>query len=200
MTGNGDIALAPIGAALREEVQKPEYWKKWKQGWDTTELLLKEPPETQAEFVIAMVRRTLKPEEKPVDVLGALENFFSRVITGQPAHVGTLVVSPRTIPLDQMSETERELYITDLVNYAATGALKELVRSRVPLSEAQVVQLLELYIVPGRSIDSSGGKASHRIFLPFEGDGMLAIILSKAFLLVEGTKITDRTILRQLPS
>lgn len=57
-----------------------------------------------------------------------------------------------------------------------------------------------LCIVPGRSIDSSGGKASHRIFLPFEGDGMLAIILSKAFLLVEDTKITDRTILRQLPS
>lgn len=145
MTGNGNIALAPIWAALREEVQKPEYWKKWKQGWDTTELLLKEPPETQAEFVVATVRRTLKPDEKPVDVLGALGNFLSRVITGQPAHVGTLVVSPRTIPLDQMSEKERERYITDRVNYAATGVLKELVRSRVPLSEAQVVQLLELY-------------------------------------------------------
>lgn len=81
MTGNGNIALSPIWAALREEVQKPEYWKKWKQGWDTTELLLKEPPETRAEFVVATVRRTLKPEEKPVDVLGALGNFLSRVIT-----------------------------------------------------------------------------------------------------------------------
>lgn len=56
-----------------------------------------------------------------------------------------------------------------------------------------------LCIVPGRSIDSSGGKVSHRIFLPFEGDGMLAVILSKAFVLAEDTKITDPTILRQLP-
>jgi len=37
-----------------------------------------------------------------------------------------------------------------------------------------------------------------RIFLPFEGDGTLAVILSKAFLLAEDTKITDPTITNQL--
>ena len=35
-------------------------------------------------------------------------------------------------------------------------------------------------------------------FLPYEGDQRLAIILSKAFLLAEDTKITDETITRQL--
>lgn len=35
-------------------------------------------------------------------------------------------------------------------------------------------------------------------FLPFEGDGMLAVILSKAFLLPADGKITDETNLRQI--
>jgi len=35
-------------------------------------------------------------------------------------------------------------------------------------------------------------------FLPFEGDQRLALILSKAFLLAEDTKITDPTITRQI--
>lgn len=145
MTGSGNATLAPIWAALREEVQKPDYWKKWKQGWDTTKLLLKESPETQAEFVIATVRRALKPEEKAVAPLAALGSFLSRVITGQNPQLQTLVVSSRSIPLDQMSEKERERYIADRVNYAATGVLNELVRRRVLLSDAQVIQLLELY-------------------------------------------------------
>jgi hypothetical protein len=34
--------------------------------------------------------------------------------------------------------------------------------------------------------------------LPFEGDGALSVILSKAFLLAADDKITDATILRQL--
>ena len=57
-----------------------------------------------------------------------------------------------------------------------------------------------LCIVPGRSRGVGGGRAPARIFLPFEGDNMLAIILSKAFLLAKDTKITDPTIPRQLPS
>ena len=49
-----------------------------------------------------------------------------------------------------------------------------------------------LCIVPGRS-DETGD-----LFLPFEGDRMLAIILSKAFLLAEDTKIQDPTIVSQI--
>jgi hypothetical protein len=39
---------------------------------------------------------------------------------------------------------------------------------------------------------------TEKVFLPFEGDKTLAVILSKAFLLAEDTKITDQTILRQI--
>jgi len=39
---------------------------------------------------------------------------------------------------------------------------------------------------------------SDRVFLPFEGDKTLAVILSKAFLLAEDTKITDPSILSQI--
>jgi hypothetical protein len=39
---------------------------------------------------------------------------------------------------------------------------------------------------------------SEGLFLPFEGDRTLAIILSKAFLLAEDTKIKDETIIRQI--
>ena len=50
-----------------------------------------------------------------------------------------------------------------------------------------------LCIVPTRA-PASGNK----LFLPFEGDRTLAIILSKAFLLAEDTKINDPTILHQI--
>ncbi len=49
-----------------------------------------------------------------------------------------------------------------------------------------------LCIVPNRS--AAGGKA----FLPFEGDNLLSIILSKAFLLAEDSKIKDPTIVSQI--
>jgi hypothetical protein len=39
-----------------------------------------------------------------------------------------------------------------------------------------------------------------KLFLPFEGDRTLAIILSKAFLLSEDTNIKDPTILHQISS
>ena len=41
-------------------------------------------------------------------------------------------------------------------------------------------------------------RSAARVFLPFEGDSTLAIILSKAFLLAEDDKITDQTILSQI--
>jgi len=145
MMGNRKMSLAPIWATLREEVQTPEYWNKWKHGWETTKLLLKEPAQTQSEFVMETVRRTLKPEPKPVAPLASFGNFLSRVITGRNPNLQTLVVSSRTVPLDQMSESEKERYIADRLNYAATRVLNELVRHRVPLSETQVIQLLEMY-------------------------------------------------------
>lgn len=52
-----------------------------------------------------------------------------------------------------------------------------------------------LCIVPAQSqIDKAGDK----LFLPFEGDRTLSVIISKAFLLAADDKITDPTILRQL--
>jgi len=52
-----------------------------------------------------------------------------------------------------------------------------------------------LCIVPDRSAKTMGESA---VFLPFEGDAVLCIILSKAQLLMDDNKITDPTILRQL--
>lgn len=51
-----------------------------------------------------------------------------------------------------------------------------------------------LCIVPDRSKKG----ASENLFLPFEGDNGLSIILSKAFLLVDDDKITDSTITSQI--
>jgi Domain of unknown function (DUF4132) len=53
-----------------------------------------------------------------------------------------------------------------------------------------------LCIVPAHGA-ANGGLGS-KVFLPFEGDGTLAIILSKAFLLAQDKKIKDPTILRQI--
>jgi Domain of unknown function (DUF4132) len=50
-----------------------------------------------------------------------------------------------------------------------------------------------LCIVPNRKEDKET-----KLFLPFEGDQMLSIIISKAFLLAEDRKITDGSILSQL--
>lgn len=49
-------------------------------------------------------------------------------------------------------------------------------------------------------VPTPGGAAAGRgrMFLPFEGDDMLSIILSKALLLAEDTHIKDATILRQM--
>lgn len=52
-----------------------------------------------------------------------------------------------------------------------------------------------LCIVPSGSAEAFGGS---KVFLPFEGDRTLAIILSKVFLLADDAKITDSTIVRQI--
>lgn len=53
-----------------------------------------------------------------------------------------------------------------------------------------------LCIVAGPS--QAFGGSRDKVFLPFEGDNTLSLILSKAFLLAEDWKITDPTILRQI--
>ena len=52
-----------------------------------------------------------------------------------------------------------------------------------------------LCIVPDRSNRVVGAP---EVFLPFEGDAVLSIILSKALLLLDDDQITDETIVRQL--
>lgn len=53
-----------------------------------------------------------------------------------------------------------------------------------------------LCIVPDRRVEKKG----ENVFLPFEGDSILSIIISKAFLLADDTKITDTTIISQINS
>jgi len=53
-----------------------------------------------------------------------------------------------------------------------------------------------LCIVPGRGIGQAGSFG--RVFLPFEGDDTLSIILSKAFLLANDASIKDPSIVRQI--
>jgi molybdopterin-guanine dinucleotide biosynthesis protein A len=52
-----------------------------------------------------------------------------------------------------------------------------------------------LCIVPSGSVETFG---RDKVFLPFEGDRILSIVLSKAFMLAEDGKITDPTIVRQI--
>lgn len=52
-----------------------------------------------------------------------------------------------------------------------------------------------LCIVPSSNSETFG---QGKVFLPFEGDRVLSIILSKAFMLAEDTRITDPTITRQI--
>lgn len=52
-----------------------------------------------------------------------------------------------------------------------------------------------LCIVPSGGAEKFG---EGKVFLPFEGDRILSIVLSKAFMLAEDKKITDSTIIRQI--
>ncbi|MGH3265061.1 MAG: hypothetical protein ACRDNS_24065 [Trebonia sp.] len=45
---------------------------------------------------------------------------------------------------------------------------------------------------------AGNGLGDHQIYLPFEGDLTLSVIVSKAMLLARDEKITDPAILRQL--
>jgi len=53
-----------------------------------------------------------------------------------------------------------------------------------------------LCIVPDRKSDAT--QAASKVFLPFEGDHTLSVVLSKAFLLAEDDRIKDKTIIRQI--
>jgi hypothetical protein len=53
-----------------------------------------------------------------------------------------------------------------------------------------------LCIVPSRG--AAAKDPAQGVFLPFEGDGQLSVILSKAFLLAHDTAIADPTITRQI--
>jgi hypothetical protein len=44
----------------------------------------------------------------------------------------------------------------------------------------------------------SGARRTDNIYLPFEGDNILSLILSKAFLLADDEKIKDQTIMNQI--
>jgi hypothetical protein len=59
-----------------------------------------------------------------------------------------------------------------------------------------------IMIMPGNRylciLKSPKARQADKIHLPFAGDGLLSVILSKAFLLVNDDKITDKTILSQL--
>jgi hypothetical protein len=52
-----------------------------------------------------------------------------------------------------------------------------------------------LCIVPKQSAAAADGG---KVFLPFEGDNLMSVILSKAFLLAEDKKIKDATIVSQI--
>lgn len=75
--------------------------------------------------------------------------------------------------------------------------LRQRRRGRIHLGSGNI--LMEpndeyLCIVPGARAES----VRERVFLPFEGDRTLAIILSKAFMLAEDDRITDPSITRQI--
>lgn len=52
-----------------------------------------------------------------------------------------------------------------------------------------------LCIVPDRG---TKGGTTQRVYLPFEGDGLMSVILSKAMMLADDTKIKDPSIVSQI--
>jgi hypothetical protein len=90
---------------------------------------------------------------------------------------------PRTSIADRCTLTDRYLVVQgDLRTY------------KIHLGSANILMDLGdvyLCIVSAR-------KQSAKVFLPFEEDGRLSLILSKAFLLAGDSKITDESILRQI--
>lgn len=114
-------------------------------------------------------------------------------------------ISHSTAPLDVSGESRKQL-LAELIpslNIADRCSLVDryltvrgrLRTYRIHLGSGNVLMDNDRYlcIVP-RSVSENMGEA----FLPFEGDRMLSIILSKAVMLAADDKIADRTILSQL--
>jgi len=114
-------------------------------------------------------------------------SFGTLSATAQTRHVVLSRLLPRLKIDSRCSLTERFLMVRgDLRTY------------KIHLGSGNI--LMEpndqyLCIVQDRGSNSSAAPVN---FLPFEGDQRLALILSKAFLLAEDTKITDPTITRQI--
>jgi hypothetical protein len=92
---------------------------------------------------------------------------------------------PRLKIADQCELTERFLIVK--------GALRTY---KIHLGSTNILMTPDdqyLCIVPGRSKSKADD-----IFLPFEGDNQLSLILSKAFLLAADEKIKDQSILTQI--
>lgn len=109
--------------------------------------------------------------------------------------------------LSQTAETRRDLISALAPRLAIAGKLEVTDKFLVVQGRRQKyaihfgssnIQILPsnryLCIVP----DRGGARASEKVVLPFAGDSLLSIILSKAFLLVDERQIKDETILRQL--
>ncbi|MEV1247860.1 DUF4132 domain-containing protein [Nonomuraea sp. NPDC049750] len=92
-------------------------------------------------------------------------------------------ILPRTAIADRCTLTDRYLVVR--------GVLRTY---RIHLGSGNILMSpgdVYLCIVTARKRDA-------KLFLPFEEDGRLALILSKAFLLAQDSKITDETILQQI--
>ena len=90
-----------------------------------------------------------------------------------------LVITAFTIiDADNCEMTSMEEFITITVNTVGIGNVLPSIQKIILVSERP--------------------KGKNAVFLPFEGDATLSIILSKAFFLAEDKKITDTTILNQI--
>jgi hypothetical protein len=111
--------------------------------------------------------------------------FGELTATGQTRRAVLERVLPRLKNADRFSFHDRFLIVRgDLRSY------------KIHLGSGNVLMSPNdqgLCIVP-----KPGAKDHGRVFLPFEGDGMLSIILSKAFLLADDSNISDPTIVRQI--
>ena len=87
------------------------------------------------------------------------------------------------------------MLITVAIAGMAQTPLPQTLRS--PVLAAELINLLTQH-----GLDSVAERGGHspkaELFLPFEGDQTLSLILSKAFLLVNDKDITDPSITRQI--
>lgn len=145
-------AVERFYALLREEVQAADHWRKYHGGFATTQAILKEPADVQAEFVISAVQRLVQPESKSSENLSAgLIGRFLSLIAGGEVPAPAYAVTSRSIPLEQLAPEEKRRVIEQRVSLVLAGVLKDLVKHRVPLTADHVALLLELCAPnPGR--------------------------------------------------